>query len=76
MDAISFEQKFLLKKELIGEKSELLEDGMEVILNSFNDEVISVDLPDTIIVEVLEADAVVKGQTASSSHKPAKLKMG
>ena len=32
---------------------------MEVILNSFNDEVISVDLPDAIIVEVLEADAVV-----------------
>ena len=75
MDAISFEQKFLLK-ELIGEKSELLEDGMEVILNSFNDEVISVDLPDTIIVEILEADAVVKGQTASSSYKPAKNKNG
>ena len=73
MDAISFEQKFLLK-ELIGEKSELLEDGMEVILNSFNDEVISVDLPDTIVVEILEADAVVKGQTASSSYKPAKIK--
>ena len=73
MDAISFEQKFLLK-ELIGEKSELLEDGMEVILNSFNDEAISVDLPDTIIVEILEADAVVKGQTASSSYKPAKIK--
>ena len=72
MDAISFEQKFLLK-ELIGEKSELLEDGMEVILNSFNDEVISVDLPDTIIVEILEADAVVKGQTASSSYKPCLL---
>lgn len=75
MDAISFEQKFLLK-ELIGEKSELLEDGMEVILNSFNDEVISVDLPDTIIVEILEADAVVKGQTASSSYKPAIIKNG
>jgi elongation factor P len=75
MDAISFEQKFLLK-ELIGEKSELLEDGMEVILNSFNDEVISVDLPDTIIVEILEADAVVKGQTASSSYKPAQIKNG
>ena len=75
MDAISFEQKFLLK-ELIGEKSEFLEDGMEVILNSFNDEVISVDLPDTIIVEILEADAVVKGQTASSSYKPAIIKNG
>ena len=75
MDAISFEQKFLLK-ELIGEKSDLLEDGMEVILNSFDDEVISVDLPDTIIVEILDADAVVKGQTASSSYKPAKIKNG
>ena len=42
MDAISFEQTYILK-ELIGEKSELLEDGMEVILNSFNDEVISIN---------------------------------
>ena len=75
MDKISFEQKFLLK-ELIGDKSELLEDGMEVILNSFDEELISVDLPDTIIVEILDADAVVKGQTASSSYKPATLNNG
>ena len=75
MDAISFEQKFLLK-ELIGEKSELMEDGMEVILNTFEEEVISVDLPDTVIVEILDADAVVKGQTASSSYKPALLDCG
>ena len=74
--SFSFEEGTGKWKELIGEKSELLEDGMEVILNSFNDEVISVDLPDTIIVEILEADAVVKGQTASSSYKPAKIKNG
>ena len=72
MDAITFEQDSILKN-LIGEKSELLEDGMEVTLNSFEDEVISVELPDTVIVEILEADAVVKGQTAASSYKPALL---
>ena len=75
MDAITFEQNSILKN-LIGEKSELLEDGMEVTLNSFEDEVISIELPDTVIVEILEADAVVKGQTASSSYKPAKIKNG
>ena len=75
MDAITFEQNSILKN-LIGEKSELLEDGMEVTLNSFEDEVISIELPDTVIVEMLEADAVVKGQTASSSYKPAKIKNG
>mgnify|MGYP006236398735 FL=1 len=55
-------------------KYKLLEDGMEVILNAFEDEIISIELPDTVSVEILEADAVVKGQTASSSYKPAIIK--
>ena len=46
------------------------------LLNQRFAEVISVDLPDTIIVEILDADAVVKGQTASSSYKPATLENG
>jgi elongation factor P len=37
---------------------------------------ISVSLPETVIMEIVEADAVVKGQTASSSYKPAKLENG
>ena len=49
---------------------------MEVILNLFEDETISVQLPDTVIMEVVEADAVVKGQTASSSYKPGIIENG
>ena len=70
MDANTYEQKFI-PKDLIGDKFKLLEGGMEIILNAFEDEIISIKLPDTVIVKILEADAVVKGQTASSSYKPA-----
>ena len=73
MDIESYDQKSI-SRELIGNKYQLLEDGMEVILNTFEDEVISIQLPDTIKVEIFEADAVVKGQTASSSYKPATIK--
>jgi elongation factor P len=73
MDNNTYEQKFI-SKDLLGDKYQLLEDGMEIILNSFDEEVISIELPDTVTVEILEADAVVKGQTASSSYKPAIIK--
>ena len=73
MDIETYDQKSI-SRELIGNKYQLLEDGMEVILNTFEDEVISIQLPDTIKVEIFEADAVVKGQTASSSYKPATIK--
>ena len=73
MDANTYEQKFI-SKDLLGDKYQLLEDGMEIILNSFDEEVISIELPDTVTVEIQQADAVVKGQTASSSYKPAIIK--
>ena len=73
MDAITYEQRFI-SKDLVGDKYKLLEDGMEVILNAFEEEVISIELPDTVSVEILHADDVVKGQTASSSYKPAIIK--
>ena len=75
MDAITYEQKYI-SKDIIGEKGLFLKDGMEVILNLFEDETISVQLPDTVIMEVVEADAVVKGQTASSSYKPGIIENG
>ena len=73
MDAITYEQKYI-PKDLVGDKYKLLEDGMEVILNMFEEEIISIELPDTVSVEIIQADAVVKGQTASSSYKPAIIK--
>jgi elongation factor P len=47
-----------------------------VTIESYEDDPISVLLPDTVTMEIVEADPVVKGQTASSSYKPAKLENG
>jgi elongation factor P len=49
---------------------------MQVIIESHEDVPIGVQLADTVVLEVTEADAVVKGQTASSSYKPAMLENG
>ena len=53
-----------------------LQDGMDVVMEMYDDEALSVALPDHIEATVVEADAVVKGQTASSSYKPAILDNG
>ena len=49
---------------------------MEVMIESYEGDPLSVVLPDTATFEIVEADAVVKGQTASSSYKPAILENG
>ena len=66
----------MISKDLLESQGVFLKDGMEVTLNLFEEEAISVILPDTITMKVLEADAVVKGQTASSSYKPAIIENG
>jgi elongation factor P len=53
-----------------------LQDGMQVIIETFEEEPIGVQLPPHATFEVVEADAVVKGQTAASSYKPAVLDNG
>ena len=62
--------------QMIGDQSAFLKDGMNVIINTYKDEPVSVDMPDSCIEEVTEADAVIKGQTVSSSFKPAVLSNG
>jgi|TARA_B110001452_G_scaffold264983_1_gene268893 elongation factor P len=62
--------------EMIGNQASFLQDGMNVIVNTYNEEVISVNMPDSCIEEIVEADAVIKGQTVSSSFKPAVLSNG
>jgi elongation factor P len=49
---------------------------MDVVMEMYDEEAINVQLPDTIEATIVEADAVVKGQTASSSYKPAVLENG
>ncbi|MDB3954142.1 elongation factor P [Alphaproteobacteria bacterium] len=76
MDNETYEQ-VSLDKVMIGEEAvAYLQDGMTVSIESFEGSPISIALPDTVILEVVEADAVVKGQTASSSYKPALLDNG
>jgi elongation factor P len=75
MDQDTFEQ-ITLNSDLIGEPAVFLQEGMVVTLESYEGSPISVELPETVTMRIVEADAVVKGQTASSSYKPAKLENG
>ena len=76
MDQETYDQ-ITLNVDLVGEEqAKFLQDGMVVTIESFEEEPISVMLPDTVVMEVVEADAVVKGQTASSSYKPAVVDNG
>ena len=75
MHSETFEQISIIK-DMVGERAAYLQDGMVVTMSSHEGDPISVELPDTVVMEVVEADAVVKGQTASSSYKPAILENG
>ena len=75
MDQANFEQ-IQINKKLIGEKSKLLKENMEVNLQFHEDEPLSVDLPSSVELKIETTDAAIKGQTASSSYKPATLENG
>lgn len=75
MEKETFEQ-FALPEDVIGDKGPFLQDGMEVIVETIESKPVSVQLPQQVVCEVVEADAVVKGQTASSSYKPGILDNG
>ena len=75
MDQETYDQITIAAK-LLGDEAAFLQDGMQVTLELYDERPISVQLPDTIEATIVEADAVVKGQTASSSYKPAMLDNG
>ena len=75
MEPKTFEQ-ISLKSNLLGEKSKLLTENLEVTISFLEDKPLSIDLPNTIECVVENTEGVVKGQTAASSYKPAKLKNG
>ena len=75
MDQESFEQ-ITVNADLIGEPAIFLQEGMKVTVESHEGEPLSVTLPDTVTMKIVEADPVVRGQTAASSYKPAKLENG
>ena len=75
MDPKTFEQ-IQIKKELIGDKGKLLTENLEVSVSFFNENPISVDLPNQVKCKIDITDVALKGQTVSSSYKPAKLDNG
>ncbi|HUN48492.1 MAG TPA: elongation factor P [Stellaceae bacterium] len=75
MDNESYEQ-VMVDRELIGDPADFLKDNMMVTVQLYEGTPMSVTLPQSVIMTVVEADAVVKGQTASSSYKPGKLDNG
>jgi elongation factor P len=75
MNLTDYEQ-MELDVEFIGDKIDLLRENDEVILEMYDEKPIGIQLPNTLIFEVSETEAVVKGQTAASSNKPAVLENG
>ena len=65
-----------LPKDFVGERAAFLQDGMNVTVELYEDKPLGVKLPGQVTLEITEADPVVKGQTVSSSYKPAVMENG
>ena len=75
MDPKTFEQ-IEIKKNIIGEKGKLLTENLGVVVSFYNDNAISIELPNQVNCKVSSTDVALKGQTVSSSYKPAILYNG
>jgi len=75
MNNETFEQ-ITVSKEQIGDQAAFLQEGMIVEVETFEGEPLGFKLPDTCVMEIVEAEPVVKGQTATTSYKPAILENG
>ena len=75
MNNQTFEQ-ITVNVDMVGDQAAFLQDGMSVIINLYNENPVSIIMPDNCVEEIIQADAVIKGQTVSSSFKPAILKNG
>ncbi len=75
MDPESFEQA-MIPAVILGEKVAFLQDNMEVEVDLVEGDPVAINLPVSVVLQIIEADPVTKGQTATSSYKPAKLENG
>ena len=75
MNPKSYEQ-INIKKEVVGDKGKLLTENLEVSISFYNDEPLMVELPNQVTCMVETTDVALKGQTVSSSYKPATLDNG
>jgi elongation factor P len=75
MDGETYEQ-LELQKDFVGERAAFLQDGMKVTVDLHEERPIGISLPAQVTLQITDADPVVKGQTATSSYKPAMLENG
>ena len=75
MNPKSYEQ-INIKKEIVGEKGKMLTENLEVSISFYNEEPLMIDLPNQVVCVVETTDVALKGQTVSSSYKPATLNNG
>ena len=75
MDVKSYEQT-MLNQEQLGDAMNYIKEGMSLDLLSYKEEPISVELPNSVALEVVETDPGFKGDTATAGNKPAKLETG
>ena len=75
MNPKSFEQ-LNIKKNIVGEKGKMLTENLEVSISFYNESPLSVELPNQVNCKIKNTDVALKGQTVSSSYKPAILDNG
>jgi elongation factor P len=75
MNADTYDQ-LQVPRDIIGDQAQWLQEGMKVILSIFDGNPVGIQLPPRVTLEVAETEPAMKGQTASSSYKPAKLANG
>ena len=75
MNPKSYEQ-INIKKEVVGEKGKMLTENLEVSISFYNEEPLTVELPNQVTCVIETTDVALKGQTVSSSYKPATLDNG
>jgi len=75
MNQASYEQ-VMVPADVIGDQAQWLQEGMQCILSMFNGQCVAIQLPQRVTLEIVETEPAMKGQTASSSYKPAKLANG
>ena len=75
MDSETFEQ-IELAADILGDRRPFLQDGMTIVIEYYEDEALSLSLPEKVVCEIAETEPVVKGQTAANSFKPALLDNG
>jgi elongation factor P len=75
MNAETYDQ-VIVPKDVVGDTEPYLQEGMKVLLSVFNGVAVAIQIPARVTLEVVDTEPAMKGQTASSSYKPAKLSNG